>query len=364
MERSQWHQTQAKNEKLWAVCMWQNLHELSPLEDPPSEDEMAHGSGISMTQWCPSWWDAGGQAWSHPIVPGTTRWSKLLPLTSSQPNGPHLMWFHKDVKQILEAVAKEEVYSKLQAMMTVSVSIAVERFRKRRRKALAVRIHNIRQVMMCPIRKKTRVLCRAEWHEKCCWERAFCITNPFQFTKVLPRLRCSGKQHLKNTYHDLEREQEFSLLEDNPPTPPAPPAPRKNCRSTVSNSCSICGRRRSQNSGGCLKGCGSWWRKTPPTSSSVWGYLQEQSHQAGTRCSSASSQGVLLLWHCSPQPWTCSRSLLQWRAEGQEPILPNCNHPSGCSWMTSQSPQNQSQAVGGFWRSMKSWCDGLRGATK
>ena len=110
--------------------------------------------------------------------------------------------FDDDVDQILEAMAKGDADGKLQAMTAVIVSIAAERFGEEEKKSSgttysknqrAVRIHNIRQEMkalksqykaagqeertglaqlMCILRKKIRVLRRAEWHGRRRRERA------------------------------------------------------------------------------------------------------------------------------------------------------------------------------------------------
>lgn len=104
--------------------------------------------------------------------------------------------FDDDVDQILEVTVKGEADRKLQAMTTIIVSIAAERFGEEEKKSSgttysknqrAVRIHNIRQEMkalksqykeagdeerigmaqlMCILRKKIRVLRRAEWHRR------------------------------------------------------------------------------------------------------------------------------------------------------------------------------------------------------
>lgn len=160
--------------------------------------------------------------------------------------------FDDDVDHILEATAKGEADRKLQALTTIIVSIAAERFGEEEKKTVtttysknqrAVKIHNIRQEMkalksqykaagqeertglaqlMCILRKKIRVLRRAEWHRR--WwrerarKRASFIANPFKFTKDLLGQKRSGKlassqgdidQHLKQTYSDPEREQEL-----------------------------------------------------------------------------------------------------------------------------------------------------------
>lgn len=182
--------------------------------------------------------------------------------------------FDDDVDQILEAMAKGGADRKLQAMTTVIVNIAAERFGEEEKKSSgtsysknqrAVKIHNIRKEMkavksqhkvageeeriglaqlMCTLRKKIRVLRRAEWHQRRRCERArkraAFIANPFKFTKDLLGQKRSGKlassqedidQHLTQTYSDPEREQELgecSILID-------PPEPK--CSSTC-QSCS------------------------------------------------------------------------------------------------------------------------------
>ncbi|XP_061925310.1 uncharacterized protein LOC133664585 [Entelurus aequoreus] len=169
-----------------------------------------------------------------------------------------------DVDQILEATAKGEADGKLQAMTTIIVSIAAERFGEEEKRSSgttysknhrAIRIHNIRQEMkalkfqykaagheertglaqlMCILRKKIRILRRAEWHRRRRRERArkraAFIANPFKFTKDLLGQKRSGKlassqedidQHLKQTYSDPAREQELGECNNliDPPEP-------------------------------------------------------------------------------------------------------------------------------------------------
>lgn len=107
--------------------------------------------------------------------------------------------FDDDVNQILEAMAKGAANRKLQAMTTIIVSIASERFGEEKKSSgtsysknqKSMKIHNIRKEMkalksqhkvvgeeeciglaqlMCILQKKIRVLRRAEWHRRC--ERA------------------------------------------------------------------------------------------------------------------------------------------------------------------------------------------------
>ena len=125
------------------------------------------------------------------------------------------------------ARAKGEADRKLQAMTTIIVSIAAERFGEEEKKSSgssysknqrAVRIHNIRQEMkvlksqfkaagqeertglaqlMCILRKNIRVLRRSKWHWRRRRERArkhaAFIANPFKFTKDLLGQKRSGK---------------------------------------------------------------------------------------------------------------------------------------------------------------------------
>ncbi|XP_061905517.1 uncharacterized protein LOC133651562 [Entelurus aequoreus] len=149
-------------------------------------------------------------------------------------------------------------------MTTIIVSIAAERFGEEEKRSSgttysknhrAIRIHKIRQEMkalkfqykaagheertglaqlMCILRKKIRILRRAEWHRRRRRERArkraAFIANPFKFTKDLLGQKRSGKlassqddidQHLKQTYSDPAREQELGECNNliDPPEP-------------------------------------------------------------------------------------------------------------------------------------------------
>ncbi|XP_051969484.1 LOW QUALITY PROTEIN: uncharacterized protein LOC127634119 [Xyrauchen texanus] len=172
--------------------------------------------------------------------------------------------FDIDVDQILETTIRGDVNRKLQAMTTIIISIAYERFGEEVNEGgskvshsnnqCEERIHNIRQEMkilkrqyrqagkeeriglaqlMSILRKKIRILRQAEWHRRRRRERArkrvAFIANPFKFTKELLGQKCSGQlicsqeeiDHLKETYSNPAREQELgecSTLID-PPGP-------------------------------------------------------------------------------------------------------------------------------------------------
>lgn len=161
--------------------------------------------------------------------------------------------FDIDVNQILEDTIRGDVDRKMQAMTMIIVSIASEWFGEEVKEDSSKglhsknhreeRIHNIRQEMktlkrqykqagdeertglaqlMCILRKKIRILRRAEWHRRRRRERArrraAFITNPFKFTKELLGQKRSGQlvctkeeidHHLKETYSDPAREQEL-----------------------------------------------------------------------------------------------------------------------------------------------------------
>ena len=127
--------------------------------------------------------------------------------------------FDEDVDKVLEASAKGDVDRRLQAMTTIIISLAQERFGAEEKKAArtpytmnqrAVKIHKIRQELKSLkkqhkeaseeqrpplaelrviLRKRLMTLHRAEWHRKRRKERArkraSFIANPFGFTKSL-----------------------------------------------------------------------------------------------------------------------------------------------------------------------------------
>ncbi|XP_053332775.1 uncharacterized protein LOC128506382 [Clarias gariepinus] len=160
--------------------------------------------------------------------------------------------FDDDVDQMLEITTKGEADRKLQVMTTIIVSIAAERFGEEEKRSSgtsyiknqrAAKIHDIRKEMkalksqykgageegriglaqlMCILRKKIRVLRRAEWHRRRRRERArrraSFIANPFKFTKELLGQKRSGRlgssqeeinHHLTQMYSDSCRMHEL-----------------------------------------------------------------------------------------------------------------------------------------------------------
>ncbi|XP_077380867.1 uncharacterized protein LOC144020874 [Festucalex cinctus] len=174
--------------------------------------------------------------------------------------------FDEDVCKIIQATAKGDVDSRLQAMTTIIVSFGSERFgwteyvntkttsyTMNRR---ATKIHQLRQELRTLkkqfkrateeekqplaelhniLRKKLTTLRRAEWHRRRGRERARkradFIANPFRFAKRLlgdkrsGRLECSSEEvnyFLRNTMTDPLREEELghnkALISPAPPT--------------------------------------------------------------------------------------------------------------------------------------------------
>lgn len=201
---------------------------------------------------------------TEPVPPG-------LPLEKKRIKWPQAckttVWeqFDEDVDRVLEASAKGEVERKLQAMTTIIISLAQERFGEQDKKPprstytmnqRAVKIHKIRQELKslkrqhkeaseeqrpplaelrAILRKRLMTLRRAEWHRRRRKERArkraSFIANPFGFTKQLlgqkrdGSLVCSKEEmdlHLQNTYSDPNRQEELGrcdiLIDPPPPT--------------------------------------------------------------------------------------------------------------------------------------------------
>ena len=172
--------------------------------------------------------------------------------------------FDDDVDQIMASTTKGSAEGRLQTLITIIGSIAAERFGEEEKKdqktpyapnQRATRIHNIRQEMkalksqfkeaiseeriglaqlMCILRKKIRILRRAEWHRRRRRERArkraAFIKNPYKTTKELLEKKRNGKlicsqeeinQHMKQVYSDPDRDNELGecdILID-PPDP-------------------------------------------------------------------------------------------------------------------------------------------------
>ena len=134
------------------------------LEKPPSEDEVFDGS--SMQHNAPGVQPGEMQEGPGPESPHCARNLPVLPTDplSIKFNRKRIKWpaanmtalwkqFDDDVDQILEAMAKGEADRKLQAMTTIIVSIAAERFGEEEKlrpgtscakNQRAVKIHNIR----------------------------------------------------------------------------------------------------------------------------------------------------------------------------------------------------------------------------
>lgn len=68
--------------------------------------------------------------------------------------------------------------------------------------------------LMCILRKKIRVICRAAWHRRRPYERAHkhaaFISNPFMFAKELLGHRRSGKMDCSHKEIDLYLKQTYS----------------------------------------------------------------------------------------------------------------------------------------------------------
>lgn len=188
----------------------ESLQEKSWHKDPQSKNEVFGWRRNSTTHSCPTWWDTGGpgpesphSAWKLHVLqtnPSTIkfnrRWIKWPAASMSS------LWvqFDKDVNQILETTVKAD--GKLQSMTTIIASMGAKQFGEEEKSTRTpysknyreVRFHNIRQEtralrsqfqdagkskhtglaqLMCILRKKIRVLHRAEGHRKgskmCCY---------------------------------------------------------------------------------------------------------------------------------------------------------------------------------------------------